>query len=645
MGDLIGESVTGSLYHVPKSEFERVLVVENSICRAELFADLCRVNTLYMIARAGSGHIGSSFSSMDIMTWLHLNVLGIQKDDFGNSKNTDIFFSSKGHDAPGLYNIWIGLGKLDYKLIHKLRKFDGLPGHPDVSIPNVITNTGSLGMGISKAKGMIFANRLLNKRSNVYVLTGDGELQEGQFWESMVSAVNDKLHELTVIIDHNKLQSDTLVTKVSDLGDLHAKLSAFGWHVSRCNGNSMSEIEEVLNQTKLITDKPKVVIADTIKGKGVSFMEHTSIDSDVENYKFHSGAPSELLYSKGVNELIAKLNHKLKTLFLSELKLEIVTQQESIPLLNPNRLIGAYSNALLNQAKNNNSIVALDADLVIDTGLNDFKREFSDRFIECGIAEQDMVSQAGGMALMGLIPIVHSFACFLSSRPNEQIYNNCTENKKVIYVGSLAGMLPGGPGHSHQSLRDIASLGSIPNLTLLEPCCESEVSKVLDWAINVNNSSTYIRLVSIPWELRFKLPSYSLEIGKGVVLQEGKEVVVISYGPIMLSQAILASQTLNEEFGISVRVVNLPWLNCVDHIWIKSIVEGFKLLVSIENHNSIGGQGDRISEALTINGINNIRFKKIALKGIPQFGTNEEVLKAHSYDVPSIVKFISESMI
>ena len=129
-------------------------------------------------------------------------------------------------------------------------------------------------MGVSKAKGMIFANRLLKQTANVFVLTGDGELQEGQFWESLISAANHKLSELTVIIDHNKLQSDTLVSKVSDLGDIEAKLSAFGWHVSRCDGNDLVAFSTTLVAIKRVTDKPKIIVADTIKGKGVSFMEH-----------------------------------------------------------------------------------------------------------------------------------------------------------------------------------------------------------------------------------------------------------------------------------------------------------------------------------------------------------------------------------
>lgn len=637
MGDQVGVAVSGTLYYVPYKEFERVRALPvGPVEKTALFAALCRINTLYMIARAGSGHIGSSFSSMDIMSWLQLNELRTPPENAANSPR-DIFFSSKGHDAPGLYNTWIGLGKLDFNLIHQLRRLNGLPGHPDVSTPNVVTNTGSLGMGVSKAKGMIFANRLQKKSGNVYVLTGDGELQEGQFWESLISAANQKLHELTVIIDHNKLQSDTLLSKVSDLGDLEAKLAAFGWHVSRCDGNDLAAFSTTLAATKNITDKPKVIIADTIKGKGVSFMEHTSIDSDIEFYKFHSGAPTDDAYVKAAQELIDAVNTRLAVAQANALELETVTRPAAVQPENPQRLIQAYSNALIEQAHKNPRIVALDADLILDTGLIPFQKEFPDRFVECGIAEQDMVSQAGGMALQGLLPIVHSFACFLSARPNEQIYTNATEQTKIIYVGSLAGVVPGGPGHSHQAVRDISALAAMPGLVLMEPSCEAEVGMLLDWAINEYTGSSYLRLVSLPWELPYALPAnYRPELGKGVVLTEGKDVAIIAYGPVMLSVAVQAAQTLEAEHGISSKVINLPWLNHIDAKWLINELNGFKVIISLDNHYMIGGQGDRIADAILANGILSSTLHRLALEQIPACGTNMEILQTHDLDSEAI---------
>ena len=156
----------------------------------------------------------------------------------------------------------------------------------------------------------------------------------------------------------------------------------------------------------------------------------------------------------------------------------------------------------------------LDADLVKDCGLVPFAAKYPDRFVECGIAEQDMVSMACGMARRGLLPVVHSFACFLSARPNEQIYNQCSEGSKVIYVGSLAGLLPGGPGHSHQSVRDIAALGAIPNLLMAEPALEAEVRALFDYLVNTATESAYLRLVSVKWPMPFGYPA-GLAVRKG----------------------------------------------------------------------------------------------------------------------------------
>jgi transketolase len=641
VGDQVGNAVSGTLYYAPKEEFERVLgSALPKLQKVKIFADLCRLNTLYMIARCGSGHIGSSFSSLDIMSWMlveHLKEDAVQ--DIEGSEG--LFFSSKGHDAPGFYNVLLGLGKLDFSLLHRLRRLHGLPGHPDISTPNIITNTGSLGMGVSKAKGMIAANRLKGRAKNVYVLTGDGELQEGQFWESLISATNKSLHELTVIIDHNKLQSDTLVSKVSDLGDLAAKMEAFGWHVSRCDGNNLEEFSEVLRDSSEIMDRPKVIIADTVKGKGVTFMEHTSIDSDVELYKYHSGAPSSKAYIEAAQELIDCLNVSLANIFLEPVELEAVERPLTKAPQAPQKLVEAYSQSLLDHAAENLNIVALDADLALDTGLIPFQKKFPNRFIECGIAEQDMVSQAGGIALSGMLPIVHSFACFLTARPGEQIYNNATENTKIIYVGTLAGVVPGGPGHSHQGVRDIASMSSIPGITVMEPSCEEEVGMLLSWAINNNKKSSYIRLMSLPVATNFKLPNgYQPVIGKGVQLSPGTENILVAYGPQMLSTAMTVAANIQQEIGMEIGVVNLPWLNEVDALWLGDLLRPVSELFVIDNHYGIGGLGDRLARLVASEITIDVNMTCIGLEDIPACGTNEEILSRHRLDVQGIEKVV-----
>ena len=218
---------------IPVAEFSRVRNARiGKYEKLSLLADMCRANTLASVKRAGSGHLGSSFSSLDIVTMLYYDEMNTAQVGISNP-DRDIYFSSKGHDVPGQYAVLYSLGILPQEQFVRLRRLGGTYGHPDIGTPGMEANTGSLGMGISKGKGFAFAKRLRRQGGRVFIMTGDGELQEGQNYEAFQSAVNQKLTNLTVIVDHNKLQSDKPVTEISDLGDLETKLRAFGWHVER----------------------------------------------------------------------------------------------------------------------------------------------------------------------------------------------------------------------------------------------------------------------------------------------------------------------------------------------------------------------------------------------------------------------------
>ena len=258
-------------------EARKIKQIENSDLniksKLQLIADMCRLNTLSMVKKAGSGHLGTSFSSVDIMTFLYfykMNCRTLQQFD----SNRDIFFSSKGHDSPALYSVLYALGYLSLDDLLKFRRLGGLDGHPDVAINGVEANTGSLGMGISKAKGFGWAKKSEGLKGHIYVITGDGELQEGQIFESMQTCVHQQINNITVIVDHNKCQTENEVEKTISLRNLEEKFDSFGWHVSRCDGNNFQELDNCFSAIESVHEKPKIIIADTIKGKGVSFMEH-----------------------------------------------------------------------------------------------------------------------------------------------------------------------------------------------------------------------------------------------------------------------------------------------------------------------------------------------------------------------------------
>lgn len=619
MGDLITQPVDGELYFIAATEFERVRQLQlPDADLVSIYADMARINALYMIANAGSGHIGSSFSSLDIVSTLYLRYL---------RKDQDIYFSSKGHDVPGLYAVLIAEGVLAEDNLHKLRVLEGLPGHPDIQIPGIFANTGSLGMGISKAKGMLIgaAHRGLERR--VVVLLGDGELQEGQFWESLISAANMKLGSLTAIVDHNKIQSDYSVSRTSDLGDLEAKVSAFGWEVRRIDGHDPEQLMRTLHTLDAIPDRPKLIIADTIKGNGVSFMRGDAVDCSAERYAYHSGAPTSKDYRNAAAELLAGVNEGLTATGAEGLSVERRQGRTLETPKNQQRLFPTYSQLLSELGEDNERVFVLDADLALDMGVLEFADRFPDRYLQCGIAESDMVSMACGIAAEGGLPIVHSFSCFLATRPNEQIYNAASERRHILYVGGLSGVLPAGPGHSHQSVRDISCLGSIPGMVMLEPSCEAELSPLLSWCVEEHDQAAYLRMVSIPVSVPYRLPDdYAVRKGVGCELKSGQDAVIISYGMTMLTEAWHAAESLEKE-GRSVGLINLPWLNDVDEQWLAETVAPYGLIVCVDDHLSQLGQGQMLLATLAGSGYSG-KAVHLGLEDFPPCGKNEEVLDA-----------------
>jgi len=624
---------------IPVEEFERVRAAPaEKYEKLTLLSDMCRANTLASVKLAGSGHLGSSFSSLDIVTLLYyreMNTaqLGVSHPD------RDIYFSSKGHDAPGQYAVLFSLGILPKEKFLKLRRLDGTYGHPDVGTPGMEANTGSLGMGISKAKGMAFAKVLRRQGGRIFVMTGDGELQEGQIYEALQTAAHQKITNLNVIIDHNKVQSDKPVTEIVDLGDLEARCRTFGWHVARCDGHDFRQLERVFAEFKAIADKPKILIADTVKGRGVSFMEHpTALKAGGGIYRWHSGAPDDRAYADAYGEIVTRINNRLMRAGMPPLRLEEVPREEKGTSSAEREYVAdAFGQALVEIAAEREDLIVLDADLSADCRLRAFELKYPERFIENGIAEQDMVSMAGGLALQGLLPVVNTFASFLAARANEQIYNNGCEQTKIIYVCHYAGLIPAGPGSSHQSVRDISLFGALPDCVIIEPCNGDETRMALRYCVNEEKGSCVLRLIIGPSPRAIALPpGYSFTPGRGAVLTEGTDAVLFAYGPVMLHEALLAAEILKDG-GFKLKVVHMPWLNRVDPKWLRDIVGSCNNICVVDDHSPIGGLGDTMLNGLAGLGVlEGRRFKKFAVEGYPACGTPQEVLRYHGLDGASL---------
>lgn len=630
---------------IPFEEFQRVRTAPiEKYDRLALIADMCRANTLASVKRAGSGHLGSSFSAMDIVVWLYyeeMNTVRVGLDD----PDRDIYFSSKGHDVPGQYAALYSLGLLPKDQLINLRRLAGTCGHPDVSTPGIEANSGSLGMGISKAKGMAFAKRLRGDEGHIFVMTGDGELQEGQIFEALQTAAHQRIANISVIIDHNKVQSDKPVREICDLGDLEAKLLAFGWHVARCDGHDFRQLEKAFAEFKAIADRPKILIADTIKGRGVSFMEHpAALKAGSGLYRWHSGAPDDCSFTDAYQEIMTRIQKRMARLGLSPLVLEEVAREEKgARTVSSEYVTEAFGEALLDIAAEREDLVVLDADLAADCRIRAFERTYPERFVENGIAEQDMVSMAGGLALQGLLPVVNTFGAFLAARANEQIYNNACEQTKIIYVCHYAGLIPAGPGQSHQSVRDISLFGALPNVVIIQPCNAAETRMAVQYCVTAAKESCVLRLIIGPSPRAIELPaSYTFTPGCGSTLVDGSDAVLFAYGPVMLHEALVAADILRKS-KTHLKVVNMPWINRVDANWLQESIGMRRAIYVLEDHAQVGGLGDTLLNVLTASGLISARhFQKFAVEGYPAWGTPPEVLRHHGLDGQSLAAKIAE---
>jgi transketolase len=592
-------------------------------------ANGCRLNALTAIQVAGSGHIGTSLSSLDIMVAARYFLEGT---DFLSGKAERVFFSSKGHDAPALYATMHLCGQLQDDDLFTLRRLGGLPGHPETITPGVPTNTGSLGMGISKAKGFIKAQRLANpdSRDPVIVMLGDGELHEGQIWESMPGAVRDGFSELIAIVDGNKIQSDTWVESTLPLGDLRKRVEGSGWSYLECDGQ---DPEAVLAAFQVATRDPNPVFiyASTTKGSGISWMER--FPTEGEYYKFHSGALAPEVYEAAAAVLLSHWDSDSDDM-VGVLPPERPEFDAVTPRARPESLLTHWEEILSGVMASHPKVVALDGDLSYDTGTHLVRHKFPDRYIQAGIAEQDMVSMAGTLALAGYVPFVHSFATFLTMRATEQIFNNSTEYSQIVYFGFLAGLVPSAPGFSHQAVTDVGIMSSIPHMRVFEPSCATEIQWAIDQAL-AHTGPSYLRMGGLS-PLEALAPASSSSMNERLA---GSEVALVSSGPLLGIEALAAAEQLSAA-GISTAVFSCPEITAELRPEDIETLSEFTLVVVLENHNPTVAKFRRISEALA--GHSETTVVRIGLDEIPANGQPAEVLRHHRLDATSLSQEVAE---
>ena len=528
---------------VPKTELERLLAADvDADARLALLADACRLNALVAVKRAGSGHLGSTFSALDIVAQLLFDELDVAERGF-DDPDRDVFFSSKGHDVPGLYAALFALGVVPRERLLRLRRLDGLDGHPDVGVPGIEASSGSLGMGISKGRGIALAKRRLGREGLVVVMTGDGELQEGQNWEALQAAAHERLGRLWVVVDRNEVQSDKPTEEIVALGDLEAKLRAFGWEVETADGHDHAALRAAFGRFR--RRRRRAEGARRADGEGEGRLVHGA-PCRARGRRRHvplacgcarrravrarrrgaRGPPRRAVRRARPRPARTRAPRdrgagrrprggaRVRGRHPREAGASLRESAEYV--------VEAYGETLLELGAERADLVVLDADLASDCRTRAFELAYPDRFFQCGIAEQDMVSTAAGMARHGLLPVVNSFASFLASRANEQIYNQASEGSKVVYALHYAGLIPAGPGKSHQSIRDISLLGALPNVTIVQPGSWDETSALVRWAVSEADETVALRLVIGPSPRRLELrPSDRRRAGS--VLRDGDD--------------------------------------------------------------------------------------------------------------------------
>jgi len=381
----------------------------------------------------------------------------------------------------------------------------------------------------------------------------------------------------------------------------------------------------------VLDERPSFIFAKTVKGSGIPWIEQ--FPAEGEFYHFHSGALSDALYDQAVEILIP--------LFQGATGASGVGDSSEIARMDPLRaktratsMVTVWENMVVDVMRQNPAVVALDGDLSYDTGTHVARHVFPERYIQSGIAEQDMVSVAGTLALSGYTPIVHSFSTFLTMRAAEQIFNNATEGSRVIYMGFLAGLVPSAAGFSHQAVTDVGIMASMPGMRVFEPSNSQELHWSIEQALDYSGPS-YVRMGAIAPAADSALASV-----EGLNrLAEGKSVAIVSSGPLFTAQALAARTLIMEAGGVAPAVYSMPEISTALSREVLEILGGYSSIFVLENHNPGLAKYHHLTEGLGLKG--DLDVVRLGLEGLPANGQPAEVLEHHGFDAASLAERVS----
>lgn len=615
--------------------------MENKILYLENKAYKMRVDILKMTTQAGSGHPTSALSCTDIVSALFFYSL---KYNFENpyDQNNDRFILSKGHAVPVLYAAYKELGILTETDILKYRSIDSnLEGHPTSRFIYNEAATGSLGQGLSIALGMALSARLSKKDFYTYVLLGDSEMTEGSIWEAIELAAVYKLHNLIAIVDLNRLGQST-ETIDDHKPEVHAKRwEAFGWHAIIINGHDMNQIIESLDIARSIKSMPIVIIALTLKGYGVDIaQDKMGYHGKVFNQKELPDILKNL--EKRFSQAAQAIFPEVKKIIPNPVKPENENINFQVPAYKKDDLIAtrlAYGQSLTILGSYSSKVLSLDAEVKNSTFAELFEQKFPDRFIQCYVAEQNMIGMATGLTQRRYIPFSSTFASFLS-RAYDQIRMAAIGKVPLRIVGSHAGISIGQDGPSQMGLEDIALFNVLPESIILYPSDAVSTYNLVNLMANYNLGISYLRLTRGSTPVIYDNGEKFKIGGCKILRQSDNDKACIIAAGITVFEALKAYENLKSS-GILVSVIDLYSVKPIDTETIINIAKkSNNKIFTVEDHYMHGGIGQIISVAL-IN--ENIKIKVLAVNGLPKSGKPEELLSLFKIDSKAIIDEVKNS--
>jgi len=612
---------------------------DNKIQQLKDLANRLRVLSIKCTNAAGSGHPTSCCSMAELTAVLFFDTMRYKVSE-PRDASSDRFVLSKGHCAPILYSAWCVAGLFPESELMQLRKIDNdLEGHPTPRLNFIDVATGSLGQGLSMAAGMAYTGKYFDKSSyRVFCLMGDGESAEGSVMEAANFSHYYKLDNLVGIIDVNRLgQSDP--TSLQHQMDVYRhRWESCGWNVVVIDGHDVEAVKNAYDQAESTKGQPTMILAQTYKGKGIPGIE--------DELNWHGKA-----LGGRAEEAIAAIEGQMvnKDVGIDGLNMPVVVE-DAAPV-DPSPIVlsekptyaadakiatrFAYGTALAKLGRSSNRVIALDGDTKNSTFAITFQKEFPDRFIECFIAEQNMVGVGMGCATRDrTVAFASGFACFLS-RAYDQIRMGAVSQTKMNFAGSHVGISIGEDGPSQMALEDIAMFRAIHDCVVFYPSDPVSAERAVEIAANTQ-SMVYIR-TSRPATSVLYSGDEQFQAGKGKVLRQSDDDKCLLVGAgITLHECLKAHDQLKSE-GVSVRVFDPFTIKPIDAEGIREHAQscGGNVVV-VEDHYPEGGVGEAVCSALSNE--RGCRVKKLAVNGMPRSGPPMELLDMFGISAKHVVE-------